>query len=85
VTLGIPKSINSSLIKIKPVEIMTLPLPETEKGTLSLSAYGKIREFTKNANVLAIGPGLTQDRSTQALIRKVIRSEERRVGKECTG
>jgi NAD(P)H-hydrate epimerase len=51
---------------------MTLPLPETRSGTLSLTAYAKIRQFAKNAQVLAIGPGLAQDRSTQALIQKVI-------------
>ncbi|MEW6100869.1 MAG: NAD(P)H-hydrate dehydratase, partial [Candidatus Omnitrophota bacterium] len=28
VTLGIPESLNSAIIKIKPKEVMTLPLPE---------------------------------------------------------
>jgi len=72
VTLGIPKRINSGIIRIKPKEVMTLPLPETKNGSLSLSAYASIRKFAKSADVLAIGPGLTQDKSTQALIRKVI-------------
>ena len=72
VTLGIPKGINSSIIRIKPREVMTLPLPETKDGALCLSAYALIREFAKNADVLAIGPGLTQDKSTQPLVRKII-------------
>jgi len=72
VTLAIPKSLNTAVIKIKPKEAMTLPLPETKEGSLSLSAYGKIKEFASNIDVLVIGPGLTQNKSTQKLIRKVI-------------
>jgi NAD(P)H-hydrate epimerase len=72
VTLGIPKGINSGMIRIKPKEVMTLPLPETKDGSLSLSAFALIGEFAKSTDVLAIGPGLTQDKSTQALVRKVI-------------
>jgi len=72
VTLGIPKSINLAMIKIKPKEVMTLPLPETKDGSLSLAAYKKIKYFAKNIDVLVIGPGLTQNRSTQSLIREVI-------------
>ena len=35
VTLGVPKGINNAIIKIKPKEVMTLPLPETKEGTLN--------------------------------------------------
>lgn len=72
VTLGIPKSLNSAIIKIKPLEVMTLPLSETKEKTLSLLSYKKIREFLKNINILVIGPGLSQNSSTQKLIRKLI-------------
>lgn len=72
VTLGIPKSLNSAIIKIKPKEVMTLPLPETMNGVLGASSYKKIEEFIKHADILAIGPGLGLDGSTKALIRKVI-------------
>jgi len=72
VTLGIPKSLNSSMIKIKPKEVMTLPLPETREGTLSLEAFKKINEFIKKIDILIIGPGLGRDKSTQSLVRKVI-------------
>ncbi len=72
VTLGIPKSLNSSIIKIKPKEVMTLPLPETREGTLSLEAFKKINEFIKKIDILIIGPGLGRDKSTQSLVRKVI-------------
>ncbi len=72
VTLGIPKSLNRAIIKIKPKEVMTFPLPETSDGTLSLSGYKKIKDFVKNTDVLTVGPGLTQNKSTQSLVRKVI-------------
>ena len=72
VTLGIPESLSEDIIKIKPKEVMTFPLPETSDGTLSLSGYKKIKDFVKNTDVLAVGPGLTQNKSTQGLVRKVI-------------
>lgn len=72
VTLGIPQSLNKAFIKIKPLEIMTLPLPETKVATLCGLALAKIREFSKKIDVLVVGPGLSQNRSTQGLIRKVI-------------
>jgi len=72
VTLGIPKSINSAVIRIKPKEVMTLPLTETKERTLSSGAYKKIKDFAKNIDLLIIGPGLGQEKATQALIRKVL-------------
>jgi len=72
VTLGIPKSLAGAIIKIKPKEIMTFPLPETSDGTLSLSGYKKIKDFVKNTDVLVVGPGLAQNKSTQGLVRKAI-------------
>jgi NAD(P)H-hydrate epimerase len=72
VTLGIPKSLNNAIIKIKPKEVMTLPLPETRAGTLSLGGYKKIKDFSQDIDVLVIGPGLTKNKSTQNLVRKVV-------------
>ncbi len=72
VTLGIPKSLNSAVIKIKPAEVMTLPLEETGEITLSLKAFKKIKDFMSRIDVVVVGPGLSQNKSTQALTRKVI-------------
>ncbi|MFA5349742.1 MAG: NAD(P)H-hydrate dehydratase [Candidatus Omnitrophota bacterium] len=73
VTLGIPRSINLGLIKVKPKELITLPLPETKDGTLSLAAFFRISALLKNIDVLIIGPGLGRNRSTYALVKKLIR------------
>lgn len=72
VTLGIPEDLNNAIIKIKPKEAMTLPLPQTKGGSLSFSAYRKLADFLKNIDILVIGPGLTRDKSTQRLARKII-------------
>ncbi len=45
VTLGIPESLNTAIIKIKLKEVMTLPLPETKDGALALAGYKKIKDF----------------------------------------
>ncbi|MFH1191813.1 MAG: NAD(P)H-hydrate dehydratase [Candidatus Omnitrophota bacterium] len=73
VTVGIPASINSALIKNKTKEVMTLPLPQTRAGTLSLAAFSKIKSFLKNIDVLIIGPGLGRHQSTYALVKKIVK------------
>lgn len=72
VTLGIPKGLNAAMIKIKSAEVMTLPLAQTKELSLSLAALKKICDFIKRVDVVVIGPGLTQNKSTQGLVRKVI-------------
>ena len=72
VTLGIPESLNSAFIKIKPPEAMTLPLPQTKEVTLSETAFPLIRKFCEKTDVLVIGPGLGRTNSTQRLVSKVI-------------
>ncbi len=71
VTLGIPKSINE-IMEEKLTEVMTLPLSETKDKTLSLAALSKIKSFSKKTDVLAIGPGLSRNKATAGLIRKIV-------------
>jgi len=72
VTLGIPKSLNNVFAK-RIEELMLLPLEETKNKTLSTKSFGKIKKFLQKCNCLIIGPGLSQNKSTQDLIRKTIR------------
>lgn len=74
VTLGIPERINNPVIKIKPKEVMTLPLAQAKSGSLSVKAYDKINIFAKTADVLVIGPGLSQDKSVKSLVCKIARN-----------
>ena len=76
VTLGIP----SGLINVysrRVVEVMTLPLAQTPKKTLSLKAYSQIKKILPKIDVLVIGPGLSQNKATQKLIQKIIRTVDK--------
>jgi len=71
VTLGIPQRLNS-IMEAKLTEVMTLPLPDTEEGTLDLTAERPICNYTdQKQQVLAIGPGLSRHSSTVALILRL--------------
>ncbi|RKU20437.1 bifunctional ADP-dependent NAD(P)H-hydrate dehydratase/NAD(P)H-hydrate epimerase [Candidatus Poribacteria bacterium] len=73
VTLATPKHLNPILEGLLP-EVMTLPLPETDAGSLSVSATSTILEFAVKTNsILAIGPGLSQNPETVSFVHQLIR------------
>ena len=73
VTLAAPKHLNPILEGLLP-EVMTLALPETDAGSLSVSATSAILEFAeKTKSVLAIGPGLSQHPDTVLLVHQLVR------------
>jgi NAD(P)H-hydrate epimerase len=71
VILGTPESVYPILAR-KLTEVMTFPLPATSDGTLSLTAFDEIREKLNWADVIVIGPGLSQNPETQQLILKIL-------------
>ena len=73
VTLGIPKSLNP-IMEMKLTEVMTEPLPETPKQTLSLRALDAILRLCENKKAVVIGPGLGTVKETQVLITKLIKT-----------
>jgi NAD(P)H-hydrate epimerase len=73
VTLAIPKSLNP-IMEMKLTEVMTEPLPETPKQTLSLRAFSAILRLCENKNAVVIGPGLGTYKETQSLVLKLIRT-----------
>ncbi len=73
VTLAIPKSLNA-ILEMKLTEVMTEPLPETPKQTLSLRAFSAIVRLCENKRAVIIGPGLGTLKETQSLILKLIRT-----------
>ncbi len=75
VTLAIPKSLNP-IMEVKLTEVMTEPLPETPKQTLSLRAYNSILRLCENKSAVVIGPGIGTFKETQALILKLVKSLE---------
>ncbi len=73
VTLAIPKSLNA-IMEAKLTEVMTEPLPETPKQTLSLRAFSTIVRLCENKRAVIIGPGLGTYKETQSLVLKLIRT-----------
>ena len=71
VLLGSPKGLMSTL-SAKHTEVMVRGLPETAEGALSLDAVNDIESLSSWADVLAIGPGLTQTSETKMLVRQVV-------------
>lgn len=71
VMLGTPQSVYPILAK-KLTEAIVVPLPSTEAGTLSTDALTAIREKIEWADVVVVGPGLSQHPETQAVIQHLI-------------
>jgi ADP-dependent NAD(P)H-hydrate dehydratase / NAD(P)H-hydrate epimerase len=70
VTVGIPASLNN-IMEVKLTEAMTVPLPETAEGTLSLKARDEIWRLMKGKTAVAMGPGLSTNPETTALAREI--------------
>lgn len=71
VTLAIPKSIHHALAR-KATEVMLLPLDETDEGTVSMKALDTIDKRLLWADVVALGPGLSQNLETRQLVHKLV-------------
>jgi ADP-dependent NAD(P)H-hydrate dehydratase / NAD(P)H-hydrate epimerase len=71
VILGTPEPVYNILAR-KLTEVMTFPLPATNEGSLSIDALDGIRQKLSWADVLIIGPGLSQNIETQQLILKLL-------------
>ncbi|MDP7236665.1 MAG: NAD(P)H-hydrate dehydratase, partial [Candidatus Latescibacteria bacterium] len=69
--LGAPVSL-VDVMAMKMTEVMIRPLPETTARTTGLKALSNIEDMTSWADVLAIGPGLSQHQETTELIRQVV-------------
>lgn len=68
--LGIPRSLNS-IMESKATEVMTKPLPETDSGSLSLNGEKEILKLVEWADVVGLGPGISTQRETGELIRRL--------------
>jgi NAD(P)H-hydrate epimerase len=73
VTLGVPKSLNP-ILENKLTEAMTVPLPETGDGSISLEAEEDIKGLMEGKTALAIGPGLSTNSETLGVVRDIVAS-----------
>ncbi len=78
VTLGIPKSLNS-VMETKLTCVMTHPLPETKALTLSDRGREEILKLCERHDVVALGPGLSQQPETKKLILWLIKTIDRTI------
>lgn len=71
VTLGTPEEMQP-VAAVKLTEVMTFPLPQTPEGTLSRQALPAIKALLERADVLALGPGLTNQPETAEVVRSLL-------------
>jgi NAD(P)H-hydrate epimerase len=53
-------------------ELMTEPLPQTAAGTIASTAAKTVRQLAKGKSVLALGPGISRNPQTAALVRGLV-------------
>ncbi len=75
VTLGVPAGLNS-IMETKTTEAMTLPLPETDRHTLSCDAVEPALEFAGKCSAIALGPGISRDGETQRFVHRFLEKAE---------
>ena len=76
VTLGVPESLNP-VMETKLTCVMTHPLPETKVSTLSNKGKKEIMKLCESHDVVALGPGLSQQPETRELILWLIQNIDR--------
>jgi len=74
VTLAVPESQQPAVSEKGRPEAMTLALPETYEGTISVRALNKVINFIKLRKItsLAIGPGLSRNSQTKRFLKNLM-------------
>jgi ADP-dependent NAD(P)H-hydrate dehydratase / NAD(P)H-hydrate epimerase len=75
VYLGIPKGL-SSVVQERLTEVVVVPLKETKSGSIGFAALGQIRPLLKRCDLVLAGPGLSRDKETASLVRKLLKEVE---------
>jgi len=70
VQAAIPASLNE-VLEVKLTEEMTVPCPETPSRTLALAAFDELLERAAQVDVWALGTGLSRDRESAELVRRI--------------
>ena len=70
-TLALPETCQKAF-ELHPMEVMTVPLPETQSGTLSMKAKEPILRLLEGKSVVAMGPGMTTEPETIKLIGEIL-------------
>ena len=71
VTLALPSGLEGTL-RDRPLEIMTLPLPQTADQSLGPGALEPLLKFAQDKSVAAVGPGLSTHPETAGVVHDLI-------------
>ncbi len=71
VTVATPRGANDAL-EAKLLEAMTLPLPDTEAGTMARAALDPLLSFMRTRTAIAVGPGLSTHPETVELVQALL-------------
>ncbi len=71
VTLGVPESLNP-VMEPQVTETMTLPLPDSDEGCFSKSAFNAIKKAATGKSCMAIGPGIGTNEGTKKLVQRIV-------------
>ncbi len=71
VTLALPEGCQRAL-EFHPLEVMTVPAPETVSGSFALAAKGVLLNHCKGKSAVVIGPGLSTDPETIELLNNLL-------------
>jgi NAD(P)H-hydrate epimerase len=63
----------------KLTEVMVMPLPSTDEGTLSEESYDILQPKLEWADVVIVGPGLSRNAQTQSVVRKILKEYSGRI------
>jgi len=70
-TVATPKSVLATVAGFHP-EVMTEPLDETDAGSISARASGRMDALIEGRTVLAVGPGISRDPETSEFVRSLV-------------
>ena len=73
-TIATPMSVLPTVASFAP-ELMTEPLAETAEGTISTAARKAAEKLLQGKTVLAIGPGISRNAETSALVRSLVHAQ----------
>jgi len=73
--LATPESI-APFLASKGGEIVLIPQKETDSGSLALGNREELVEFSRRVDMVVIGPGVSLNEETQALVRELVKEIE---------
>jgi ADP-dependent NAD(P)H-hydrate dehydratase / NAD(P)H-hydrate epimerase len=71
VTVACPSSVQATVAGFAP-EMMTEGLPETDEGSIAMTATGKIEHLLAGKDVVVLGPGLSRNLVTAEFVRWLV-------------